>query len=99
LPCFGGSFLLCLFTWISILGVCLCPTPFLWGRFSVYQSHLLSMCYDSLLFVFQFCEPVQFWMLLTGSGDDLCDPLPALLSRVAYHTSALSFPAFPVFVY
>jgi hypothetical protein len=57
------------------------------------------MCYDGLLFVFQFCGAVHFWMLLSGSGDELCDPLPALLWGVAYGPPALSLPAFPVFVY
>jgi hypothetical protein len=57
------------------------------------------MCYDDLLFVFQFCGAVKFWMLLTGSGNELCDPLPALLQGVAYHAPALGLPAFPVFVY
>jgi hypothetical protein len=39
----------------------------------------------SSLFVFQFCGAAQFWMLLSGSGDQLCrDSLPALLWGVAY---------------
>jgi hypothetical protein len=38
----------------------------------------------SLLFVFQFCGTLWFWMLLSGSGDQLCDLLPALLWGVAY---------------
>jgi hypothetical protein len=44
-----------------------------------------------LLFVFQFCGAVQFWMLLSGSGDQLCHPLTALLWAVAFHPPALSF--------
>jgi hypothetical protein len=44
----------------------------------------------SLLIVFQFCEAVQFWMLLSGSGDQLCVPLSALLWGVAYHLLAFS---------
>jgi hypothetical protein len=48
------------------------------------------MFYFSLLFVFQFCRAVQFWMLLTGSGDEFCDPLPSLLRGVAYCPPALS---------
>jgi hypothetical protein len=54
------------------------------------------MCYEVLLFVFQFCWAVKFWMLLTGSGDELCDTLSALLWGVAYCSPTL---AFPVFVY
>jgi hypothetical protein len=57
------------------------------------------MCYGSLLFVFQFCRAVWNWVVLTGSGDELCDLLPALLQGVAYHPPALSLPAYPVCVY
>jgi hypothetical protein len=57
------------------------------------------MCYDSLLFVFQFCRAVYLLMLFTGAGDEFCDLLPALLWGVAYHPPALCLPAFPVFVY
>jgi hypothetical protein len=39
------------------------------------------------------------WVLLTGSRDDLCDPLPALLQGVAYHLPTLGLSIFPVFVY
>jgi hypothetical protein len=39
---------------------------------------------------FSVCGAVQFWMLLSGSGDHLCDPLPALLLRVAYCLPTLS---------
>jgi hypothetical protein len=31
------------------------------------------VCYDGSLFVFQFCRAIWLWVLLTGSGDDLCD--------------------------
>jgi hypothetical protein len=64
-----------------------------------YQLPLLSMCYDGLLFVFQFCEAVWLWMLLTGSRDEIYDLLPALLQGVAYHSPNVQLPAFPVFVY
>jgi hypothetical protein len=33
---------------------------------------------------------VQFWVLLSGSGDQFCGPLPFLLWGVAYHLLALS---------
>jgi hypothetical protein len=35
-----------------------------------------------LLFVFQFCGAVWFWVLLTGSLDELCGLLPALFQAV-----------------
>jgi hypothetical protein len=38
-------------------------------------------------------------MLLTGSGDEVCGLLPALLQAVAYHLPAVGFSAFPGFVY
>jgi hypothetical protein len=43
-----------------------------------------------LLFAFQFWGAVWFWMLLSGSGDQLFDPLPALVWRVYYRTPALN---------
>jgi hypothetical protein len=51
------------------------------------------------LFVFQFCEADPVLLLLSGSGDQLCGPLPALLWGVAYYLPSLSaFIAFPVFI-
>jgi hypothetical protein len=57
------------------------------------------MCYEGSLFAFQFCRAIKFWVLLTGSGDDFCDPLSALFWGVAYHLPALCLLAFPMFVY
>jgi hypothetical protein len=57
------------------------------------------MCYDSLLFVFHILGAIWFWVLLTGSADEPCDPLHALLWGVAYRLPTLGLPAFPVFVY
>jgi hypothetical protein len=75
LPFFGGGFLLCLFTGISMLEVYFfAPPPFCGAGSVFHQPPPLSMCYDGSLFVFQFCGAVRFWMLLTGSGDDSCDP-------------------------
>jgi hypothetical protein len=57
------------------------------------------MCYEGSLFAFEFCSAIKFWVLLTGSGDDFCDPLSALFWGVAYHLPALCLLAFPMFVY
>jgi hypothetical protein len=66
LPCFGGGFLLCLFTGIYGWGLFLCPVRFLRGRFSV-PSAPSTVCVLWLFTVwFQFCQAVQFWMLLSG---------------------------------
>jgi hypothetical protein len=94
LSCFGGGYLLYLFT----RGLFLCLTSFLWGKVSDPSAgSLLSGCCDYLLFVFQFCGAIWFWVLLTGSGDDFCGLLPALLQAVAYHLTAVGIPAFLAF--
>jgi hypothetical protein len=72
LSCFRGAFSLYLFTGISTLGVYFFAPLLYSGSVSVfYQPPPLSMYYDFLLFVFQFCGEVQFWVLLGGSGDEL----------------------------
>jgi hypothetical protein len=38
-------------------------------------------------------------MLFSGSGDHLCDPVPALLWAVACLLPSLSLAVFPVFIY
>jgi hypothetical protein len=92
LSCLGGSYSLYLFTG----GLFLCLIPFLCGKVSdPSASLLLSACCDGSLFVFQFCRVIWLWVLLTGSGDELCGLLPALLQTVAYHPPAVSPPAFP----
>jgi hypothetical protein len=60
---------------------------------------LLSVCFDGLLIVFQFCRVVWLWMLLTGSGGELCGSLSAFFQAEAYHWSAVIPSAFPAFVY
>jgi hypothetical protein len=83
-----------------MLGAYFFAPPTFSGLGSVFhQPPLLSICYDGLLFVFQFCRVIWLWVLFTGSGDELCDPLPALLQEVAFHQPALCLSAFPVFVY
>jgi hypothetical protein len=84
-----------LFTGISALGVYFFALlPFSGAGSVFHQPPLLSVCYDSLLFVFQFCGAVAHWL-----RDKLCDPLPAVLGGVAHCQPALCLPAFPVFVY
>jgi hypothetical protein len=69
------------------------------GAGSLFPSAPSAVCVLWQFIVFQFCRVVRFWVLLTGSRNDSCDPLPALLWRVAYHQPAIDLPAFPVFVY
>jgi hypothetical protein len=96
LPCFEVGFSLCWFT----RGLFLCLSPFLWGKVrDPSASFLLSVCYAGLLIVFQFCSVVWLWMLLTGSGDELCGLLSILLQAVAYHLPTVGPSAFLIFVY
>jgi hypothetical protein len=82
LPWFGGGFSPCLFTGISILGVCyFAPLPFS-GAGSVFHQ-----------------PPLCLWVLLNGSGNELCDLLPALLCGVASCLPTLCLPTFPVLVF
>jgi hypothetical protein len=91
LPCFGGGLSLCLFTEGSVLGgLFLCLTPFSGADSVLHPPLMLSVLDYSSLFGFQFYRTVQFWILLSGSGDHLCDPLPFLCWRVAYCPPALS---------
>jgi hypothetical protein len=71
----------------------------------------LFLCFTLLLFVkvslpccwhdvmvcclFSILQNIWLWVLLTGSGDGLCGPLPALLQAVAYHPPTVHVPAFP----
>jgi hypothetical protein len=81
-------------------GFFLCLSLFLWGKVhDPSTGHLLSVCCDGLLIIFQFCSVIWLWMLLTDSGDELCGLLPALFQAAAYHQSALGISAFPVFLY
>jgi hypothetical protein len=95
---------LLLWSWVSLClitgGLFLCLVPFLWGKVSdLSAGSLLSECCDSLLISFQFCSVIWLWMLLTGSGDELCGPLPALFQVVAYHQPAVGPSVFPAFIY
>jgi hypothetical protein len=73
---------------------------FLWGKVRDPSiASLMPMCYAGFLTVFQFCNIIWLWMLLTGSGDELCGSLSALFQAAAYHLPTISPSAFPVFVY
>jgi hypothetical protein len=75
LYCFGVGFSLCWFIGCLLLFL----TPFLSFKVrDVSARSLLSVCYASLLIVFQFCSIVCTWMLFTVTGDELCGPLSAL---------------------
>jgi hypothetical protein len=82
----------------AVWGLISLPRPLSLGH-GQYSGSPPALCNDGLLFVFQFCGEVWLWGLLTGSEDELCDPLPALLWGVAYHLPALGLPAFSVFVF
>jgi hypothetical protein len=75
------------------------PIPFLWGRFCVLSAPSVV----SELWWFTICFSILGGSLTLSaahcSGDELCDPLSALLWGVAYCPPALSLPDFPVFVY
>jgi hypothetical protein len=79
---------------------CFFLDPFHWGKVSDPSAgSLLLACYAILLINFQFCNDVWLWMLLTGSGDDLCGSLSALFQEAVYHPPTTGPSSFPVFVY
>jgi hypothetical protein len=68
------------------------------GQWSVSQPLAVSMLWwFADCFLLLQCRLI--WMLLTGSGDELCGPLPALFQAAAYHLPAVGPSAFPVFIY
>jgi hypothetical protein len=73
--------------------------PLSLGRFSVPPAP--SAVLDRLQFTacFSILWGSWFWMLLSGSGDQLCDPLPALLWVVAYCPLTSVFTAFLLIIY
>jgi hypothetical protein len=73
----------------------------LWGKVRYPSaSSLLSACYVGLLTVFQLCNVVWLWMLLTVLGDELCGMLSALFQwAMAYHPPTVGPSDFSVFVY
>jgi hypothetical protein len=72
--------------------------PFFRAGLAFYTT-LCCLFYYNLLFIFQFCRAVWFWMLLSGSEDDVCDLLPSLLQLWVIGYLLSVFTAFPVFVY
>jgi hypothetical protein len=90
LPAMLSRWLIILFTESSALGGYFFALPLFSGASSVFHPPpLLSVLDYSSLFDFQFCRAVQFWMLFSCLGNQLCDPLPALLWGVAYSPPAL----------
>jgi hypothetical protein len=91
--CSPPPIMLC--TWIFAVlvywGLILYIAPFLWGK----VSDSSAWHYDDLLIIFQLCNVVWLWMLLTGSWDELCGRLPSLFQATAYHQSAVCPSAFP----
>jgi hypothetical protein len=80
-------------------GLFLCPGPFLWGRLSVCQPSLLSVCYNSSLFVFQFCGQFDLGCCsLAQEMSSMIHYLPCFGKWLIAH-STLGFCAFPVFFY
>jgi hypothetical protein len=101
LPLFGGGLSTVFVSGILHWGFISLPCPLSLGQVQYATRPLLSRFYHSLLFVFQFYGAVQFWMVFSGSGDELCDPLPSLLGGVVYCPPAfrlhcLSSELFPV---
>jgi hypothetical protein len=87
------------FTVLGYWGLASLPRPLSLGQGQWSISQPLAVCFDGLLIIFQFCCVVWLWMLLTGSGDELCGPLPTLFQAAAYHLPTVSPSAFPAFVY
>jgi hypothetical protein len=87
-----------LFTVLVYWGLISLPHPLSLGQhqWSISWPPAVSMWWFA---VFQFCRAIWLWVLLTGSGDELCGPLPALFQTVAYHPPTVSPPAFPALVY
>jgi hypothetical protein len=91
LSCFGVGFSLCLITRACFFA----SPPFSGAKVSDPSAGpLLSECCDGLLIIFQFFSVVWLWMVLTGSGDELCWLLPAVsgsgLSPTCCHPFCLS---------
>jgi hypothetical protein len=83
-----------------LLGACfftLLPF-FVASQWSLSQPPAVACC-DGLLIISQFCRAIWLCVLLTGSGDEFCGPLPTLFQAVAYHLPTVSPSSFPAFVY
>jgi hypothetical protein len=79
---------------------CFYLAPFFCSKVrGLLAGSLLSACYAGLLIIFQICNVIWLWMLLTVSGYELCGPLSVLFQAAAYHPPTVSHSAFPVFVY
>jgi hypothetical protein len=72
-----------LFTMLVYWGLVSLPLPLSLGQGQC--SLWPPWCYYGSWFIFQFCGAVWLWLWLTGSGDELSDPLPAVPQGVTYH--------------
>jgi hypothetical protein len=81
-----------------LLGTCLFALPpFSGTRSMICQPPPCCQCVVMVHCLFcNFSEPVWLWVLLTGSGDYFCGPLPTLLQAVTYPPPAVGLSAFPV---
>jgi hypothetical protein len=82
-----------LFTVLVYWGLISLPHPLSLGQhqWSISWPPAVSMWWFA---VFQFCRAIWLWVLLTGSGDELCGPLPALFQAMAYHPPAVGPSSF-----
>jgi hypothetical protein len=88
------------FTVLVYWGLVSLPRPLSlgWGQCSVSQPPAISMLWWFADY-FSILQHRLLWMLLTGSGDELCGLLPALFQVAAYHPPTARPSAFPAFVY
>jgi hypothetical protein len=82
-----------------LLGACFFASPLFPGQVQWSISWLLlSVCCDGLLIIFQFCSIIWLWVLLTGSGDELCGHyLPFFRQRLITHLLLALLPFQPLF--
>jgi hypothetical protein len=71
-----------------------CPLSLWQGQWSISGPLAFSELWWFAVW-FSVLRAVWLWVLLSGSGDELCGPLSALLHTWAYHPPAVGLPAFP----
>jgi hypothetical protein len=65
------------------------PHPLSWGQVQCSTCPLFCPSFISVRHLFFSFAEQFFWLLLSGSRDQLCDPLYSLLQGVAYHPPTL----------